>query len=156
MTVSVCKCACVCVCVYFDLCGELPTQRVGKESERARDGGVTRLVLLFFRGAFANECDLDLSSWFIILRCLRSRCCCCCCCCYCSLPLLLVFVFSRLLLLLLMFLCALVCAFMLYCFCCPLLLLRLYCPLFGAKLCGFPLFRLNSFDSSAWKTRRKL
>lgn len=50
MTVSVCKCACVCVCVYFDLCGELPTQRVGKESERARDGGVTRLVLLFFRG----------------------------------------------------------------------------------------------------------
>lgn len=50
-----------------------------------------------FWGAFANECDLDLSSWFIILRCLRScccrcrcrcRCCCCSCCCVCAFVLL--------------------------------------------------------------------
>jgi len=108
--------------------------------ERDRDDGVsamTLLLLLFFRGAFANECDLDLSSWFIILRCLRSCCC--------SL-----FSFRAPVVVVAVALCALVCAFVLFvvvgfvlaplghywCFCCCW------------PLCGFLLFRLNSFDRS--------
>jgi len=105
----VCQCECVCLCVFWFVWGAPRKRERERECvrERDRDDGVSAmmLLLLFFRGAFANECDLDLSSWFIILRCLRSCCC--------SL-----FSFRALVV---VALCALVCAFVLFvswCCCC--------------------------------------
>lgn len=78
---------------------------------------------------FANECDLDLSSWFIILRCLLS----CCFCCFCFF-----FLFCLYVVVVAVFVRVGVR------FCVDLLL-----PLVVVVvLCGFLLFRLNSFDSS--------
>jgi len=111
----VCQCECVCLCVFWFVWGAPRKRERERECvrERDRDDGVSAmmLLLLFFRGAFANECDLDLSSWFIILRCLRS-----CCCSHFSFRALVVVAVA---------LCALVCAFVF------LLLLVLYWPLWG-------------------------
>lgn len=126
-----------CVCVFWFVCGAVERKReqVDKKgggwwlaagcglSEWESNGGVTRLF-------FANECDLDLSSWFIILRCLRSCCFCCSFCCCCCLYV--VLYFAQLLLFVRVGVR----------FCVDLLL-----PLV-VLLCGFLLFRLNSFDSS--------
>lgn len=87
----VCVCVCLCICVAFgcgfdfDFCSAAIAGRGNGCASKRRVG---RCCCALFLGAFANECDLDLSSWFIILRCLRSCCCRCRCCCVCAFVLL--------------------------------------------------------------------